>query len=109
MKKITSIEEGLYLLEQVDSDLTPMYEFEDMEQKQYQALLHKLKDRKNIISQITEIKNEKGIKSTLLEKFQIIWQKNQEKINKLRIKREKIEQRLDQGKKTKNKIGKISY
>ncbi len=104
MKKILSIDAGLNEIEKIDLSIAKFLESDN-----YAPILYLMKDRLTLISELTRIKKETGIKDTERERLDQIFSGANNIMQKIQSKQNKIGERLEKRKKINSQNKNIGY
>ncbi len=105
MNKITDIEEGLDLIQDIDGEISI-----HLEKNEYPRIIEILKRRLTVICEINRIKDEQGgIPMKLQSRFKEIFSDVSDIQEKIKNKQGKIQERLKKHEKTKTQNKKFGY
>lgn len=97
--KLTSINDGIKMLEAIDQELLKMLAEADIDDEGYEFIDKKLNERKIIISEINKLKDTEPILDESVEKIRNICEKTGELLGVVAQKKGKISERLGARKK----------
>jgi hypothetical protein len=108
--KFKSIEEGLTMLEEIDAQLSPRINAEDLTKREYEQLLTKINQRKAVIAQMNKLREQKPlVESASLTRIKQIYRKNQDVMVKIAEKQNQILKRLKDREKSLKKNKNFPY